>query len=466
MFKLLNKKKKKRKRGFTIIELLAAIIILGILLIIAIPAVSKYLNSSRSDSYVATAKNIMAAARNIVNEGKISFYDTNMSYFIPTTCIKSENSTSSPYGEFDPAYVVVNYSENGKGFEYYWVSRDTEGFGVKVPTSYDDLDESDIVSGLKSSDIRTDRTVGTRDYTYVFNADCSSGEKRGACSALPLEFNYTGNVQSLKITCAGSYNLEIWGAEGGYRTNQNYSGKGGYSHGVVKLKDGDTLYIYVGGAAGHGSNGCGQTLCQGGFNGGGSRNKYYGGGGASDIRINSTSPYARVIVAGGGGSDGATGKPGGSGGGTFGETVTQSYGSGGYGGTASGNSGGSSYVVSTQPTDVDDYQPNIYAGFGFGGNGVYHANGYGGAGGGGWYGGSGTYPDGSGDDDRGGGGGSGYIYTSSNASYCTSQCQLDSSYFLQNAETIGGNQPFDSPDGGIEIGHTGNGFIRITHIDE
>lgn len=467
MFKKVLKRKKFKRKGFTIIELLAAIIILGILLIIGIPAITKYLDSSRSESYVATAKNIMASARNFVNEGNrsdISFYDTDISYYIPTTCIKSENSNSSPYGEFDPAYVIVNY--NGKGFDYYWVSRDVEGFGVSIPTSYDDLSESDIKDSLKASDIRTDKTIGTRNYTYVFNKDCSTGEKKGACSALPLEYSYTGSVQTLKITCAGSYNLEVWGAQGGYRSSPSYSGKGGYSHGIVNLKDGDTLYIYVGGEGGHGSSGCGQTVCAGGFNGGGYRNKYYGGGGASDIRINSASPYARVIVAGGGGSDGATNKPGGSGGGSSGESVTQSWGSGGYGGNQNGNGGGSSYLIPNSLTDVDDYQPNTYAGFGFGGNGVYHANGYGGAGGGGWYGGTGTYPDGSGDDDRGGGGGSGYIYTSSTASYCTSSCKLDSSYYIRNGETISGTQPFDDPEGGIEIGHTGNGFIRITHIEE
>jgi prepilin-type N-terminal cleavage/methylation domain-containing protein len=460
MIKILRKKRKK-KRGFTIIELLAAIIILGILLIIAIPAVSQYLDSSRSDSYVATAKNIMAGARNIVNEGKQSFYDTDVTYYIPTTCIKSENSNSSPYGEFDPAYVIVNYSSDGKGFEYYWISRDVEGFGVATPTKYDDLDESDIVDGLKTSDIRTNRTIGARTYTYVFNDDCTSGSKVGACTGLPLDYNYTGSVQSYKVTCTGNYKLEVWGAEGGYRNSQNtYSGKGGYSQGIVKLKDGDTVYIYVGGAGNTGGT-------AGGWNGGGARNRYNGGGGATDIRINGTSLYSRVIVAGGGGSDGATNKTGGAGGGTSGVAVSsQSYGTGGFSGNQSGNSGGSSYITANPTTDVDDYQPNTYSGFGFGGNGVYHASGYGGAGGGGWYGGSGTYPDGSGDDDKGGGGGSGYIYTSGTASACTSQCQLDSSYFLSNAMTISGDQPFDTPDGGVEVGHTGNGFARITYIEE
>jgi prepilin-type N-terminal cleavage/methylation domain-containing protein len=454
-----RKKNKKNNKGFTMIELLAVIIILAILLIIAIPAVSSYLEGSRSDSYVSTAKNLMSAASVMVNEGRFSIYDEDVSYYIPTTCIKSENSNRSPYGDFDPAYVIVNY--NSKGYEYYWLSRDEEGFGVSKPVSYDDLDEEDIVSGLKTSDIRTDRTVGTRSYTYVFNENCTDGVKRGACSALPLDYSYTGNVQKLKITCSGNYSLEVWGAEGGYRNSQAYSGKGGYSYGIVSLKDEDVLYIYVGGSGNTGGT-------SGGFNGGGARNRYNGGGGASDIRINNDSLYSRVIVAGGGGSDGATTRGGGSGGGIQGNNTTaSSYGSGGYGGTQTGNTySNSSYRASSPTTDVDDYQNNTYAGFGFGGNGVFHANGYGGAGGGGWYGGVGTYPDGSGDDDKGGGGGSGYVYTNSTASSYPSGCLLDSSYFLRNAETYSGDQVFDSPNGDTEAGHSGNGFVRITYLEE
>jgi prepilin-type N-terminal cleavage/methylation domain-containing protein len=456
----LNKRlTRKRTRGFTIIELLAAVIILGIILIIAVPAVTKYLDDSRSSSYVTTAKNIMSATRVMVNSGKFSFYDADVSYYIPTTCVQSENSNRSPYGDFDPAYVIVNYEKSG--YSYYWVSRDEEGIGVAVPVSFDDFTEDDIVDGLKLGDIKTDQTVGARSYTYVFNSDCTDGVKKGACSVLPIDFEYTGSVQTLKIMCSGNYNLEVWGAEGGYRTSSTYSGKGGYSHGIVHLNQDDNLYIYVGGAGNTGKT-------AGGFNGGGARITYNGGGGATDIRINTDSLYSRVIVAGGGGSEGSPSRGGGAGGGTQGKNnVGSGCGSGGYGGTQTGNTYSNSTYVASQPTtDVSDIQANTYAGFGFGGNGTYRYSGYGGAGGGGWYGGVGTYPDGSVDDDKGGGGGSGYIYTSNTASYYPSGCLLDSSYFMRNAETISGDQPFEDPDGVIEVGHYGNGYARITYVGE
>ena len=83
----------------------------------------------------------------------------------------------------------------------------------------------------------------------------------------------------------------------------------------------------------------------------------------------------------------------------------------------------------------------------------------GGAGGGGWYGG------GAGGAVSGGGGGSGYIYTSSTASNYPSGCLLNSSYYLANAQTIVGDTAFTSPTGVNEIGHAGNGYIRITVIE-
>ena len=56
---------------FTLIELLAVIIILGILMIIAIPSVTMYINDSRKNAYIDTAKEMIGSARNLVNEGKL-----------------------------------------------------------------------------------------------------------------------------------------------------------------------------------------------------------------------------------------------------------------------------------------------------------------------------------------------------------------------------------------------------------
>jgi len=177
---------KKRKNAFTLIELLAVIIILGILMIIAIPSVTSYINNSRKSAYVDTAKEIVAGARNLVNEGKLEMFDTNTTYYIPTSCIKTENAQKSPYGEFDKAYVLVTY--DGKGYNYYWVSRDETGQGVPDPIAIENLDEDDIVSDILFDYIKEDKPQEEKNTIKVLKSDnCNEFEKEQTGASQVLE---------------------------------------------------------------------------------------------------------------------------------------------------------------------------------------------------------------------------------------------------------------------------------------
>lgn len=253
---------------------------------------------------------------------------------------------------------------------------------------------------------------------------------------------YSGAAKSITLP-PGRYKLEVWGAQGGYRSSATYGGPGGYSVGTLSIEAALLLYLYVGGSGNTGGT-------SGGFNGGGKRATYPGGGGATDIRLGQDSLYARAIVAAGGGSDGASNRAGAYGGGTTGGTASSGYGSGSGGGTqTAGGTGGN----------------NNAGTFGQGGEGKYRSSGYGGAGGGGWYGGGGTYPDSSGDDDKGGGGGSGYVYTSATAGNYPTGCLLESKYYLTDAATTAGNVSFTGPTGAAETGHSGDGYARITALE-
>lgn len=62
-------KNKTNKKAFTLIELLAVIVILGVLMITAIPAVTKAIAKSRRDTYATNAKKIIDAVRtSVLNE--------------------------------------------------------------------------------------------------------------------------------------------------------------------------------------------------------------------------------------------------------------------------------------------------------------------------------------------------------------------------------------------------------------
>ena len=175
----------KNKKGFTLIELLAVIIILGILMIIAIPSVTKYISDSRKSAYVDTAKEIVGGARNLVNEGKLEMYDTDTTYYIESSCIKTENASKSPYGDFTKAYVVVTY--DGKGYTYYWTSNDEAGQGIKNIVRVDKLDTDNVESDLKDSEISTLRGIDGRSKTVVVSK-ANNCQKEGANNAeIPID---------------------------------------------------------------------------------------------------------------------------------------------------------------------------------------------------------------------------------------------------------------------------------------
>lgn len=393
----------KNKNGFTLVELLATIAILGILATIAGISVSKILSKSKSDISEIQEKMIIEAAK----------------------AYAAENSGCRKNGCTISISTLIN-----------------EGY----------LDEIENISGSVSV---TKDANGKFSYT----SDTSISTNKSV-----YNFPYTGEVQTFTAPETGSYLLEVWGAEGGYRNDQSISGKGGYSKGIISLNKGAKLYIYVGGQGNSTSKG---------WNGGGKAG-YEGiyGGGATDIRaynssdpLNATSLNYRIIVAGGGGSVGASSKKGGYGGGNIGGTTTENYVGQGCSSTICGQGGTSS--AGGAGTTTTGYT-NTAGSFGKGGDGYALSGGYGGAGGGGWYGGSGSVPDGSNDDDRGGGGGSGYVLTST--SIKPSGYSPSSSYYLTNVKTISGNidfasaetTDFVSPSGKTETGHSGNGYARIT----
>ena len=268
-------------------------------------------------------------------------------------------------------------------------------------------------------------------------------------------FSYTGSQQSYSIPSgASALKMEVWGAQGGGRqvdgnTNGGWGGNGGYSVGTLTNLSGvSSIYVYVGGQ-GQTSMRQSTTAAPGGWNGGGtafgssSGDPGCGGGGATDIRVNNNTLYYRIMVAGGGGGGGEDSEQGGYGGGTTGGTGSSSSTTGG---TQTGGGTGYAFGIGAS-TQLD-----------------------GGAGGGGWYGGgcgsgSQTIPtSNSTDDSQGGCGGSGYVWTSSTASSAPSGYGVSSSYYLSDAQTIGGNSTMPNPFGGTMTGNQGNGYARITAI--
>ena len=423
--------------------------------------------------------------------------------------VNNDTGGSIYYGVF---YEMVSPNVKTDDIGIYkidWSANATSGSitnGSKLPVEL-------IIINNSSSDITLNIGVAGSDsnelglsdgkilITETFNTGTEPSGDEGTTKTTTTNYSYTGAVQTATLK-AGTHKLEVWGAQGGSYNTSYYGGKGGYSYGTLTLTENITAYINIGGQGGSVSSST--TGGTGGNNGGGAGGNGSssstgiagsGGGGATDIRLKQDSLYARVIVAGGGGGAGGAGQNGGSsldnntasiggiGGGTSGITGNNS-GQSNYGGKAGGagtaTTAGTAGSASTSTTSSTD---NTYCAGGGGGAG---GGWYGGGGGGGGSltqssqrgnaGNSGSFGTGGkggasysscerayyGSGGGSGGGGSGYVYTSSTATNYPSGCLLNSSYYLTNASTIGGNTSFTDSSGSTVTGHSGNGYARIT----
>ena len=291
----------KDKKGFTLIELMAVIVILAVISAIIIPKIVTTIKNSKVNTYRVSVDNLVKELNNLALDKKANLlpfngctmnFDTSIN-----TCTDLEYSGMLP----DSGSLIVDKDGNVNGSAGY----------------------DDFYTNIENNAIKESYVLG-----FVKN------------------FDYIGGEMTLNITEDGYYKLEVWGASGGNATGTYKGGFGGYSVGVVELSKGDTLYINVGGQGGTSTTI--NVPAKGGYNGGGSSmnatsgcgNYYVGGGGGAthialqsgtlasfdfdgDEHADSGELFYLLIVAGGGG----------------GSTYCNSanYGNGGHGGGYAGN---------------------------------------------------------------------------------------------------------------------------------
>ena len=191
----------KEKKGFTLIEVIAVIIILGVIFLVAIPSVSSIIMNSRKKTYLVDANRYIDGAKNFIHSNNINLRDESITFYIPSKCLDVDKSQESPFGEWKEVYVAVTY--DGTKYQYYYTSTDTEGMGISL-THSSQLKNSSIKPNISS--INTNVGVGSRPYVVVFANDCKletsiNNNKKNATSHI------TGVETSKDSSVAYNYNI-------------------------------------------------------------------------------------------------------------------------------------------------------------------------------------------------------------------------------------------------------------------
>lgn len=170
--------KKLNKKGFTLVEILAVVIIMGVLLLVAIPMVGKYIEESRKNTYVTAAKNLVDAVATSISAMTLPIVPENEeAVIVPFSEINMEKEISkakSPYAKYvdDKSYVLVACQDDK--YVYYVAAIDEKGNGFPL-TNIDQLTKDKIVDtniGIYSTtQIKNTKNSGMIEVS-AFNMKC------------------------------------------------------------------------------------------------------------------------------------------------------------------------------------------------------------------------------------------------------------------------------------------------------
>lgn len=202
-------KKIKNKKAFTLIELLAVIVILGIIMLIAIPGVTGYITSSRKSTLLTTIEEYIRIANTEINGGTYHFFEPNRIYAIPIECLPVEKGGEDPFGEWLQAnenywaYVLAEYNPSDNTFTFGFTFKDSAKNGLypternqikadQIKDSYDDLTKPETGKAIEymASDKWNGFTIDNNTELVVLDTVSTGADGKTTCVLCQKGSNY------------------------------------------------------------------------------------------------------------------------------------------------------------------------------------------------------------------------------------------------------------------------------------
>ncbi len=279
----------KNSKAFTLIELIAVLVILSLLTVIAVPAISHLIKRNKDKSF-NTKVNV------IIKQAKQYSYD-NENFL---------NGSNKKYEGYVCNTITVGELKNLGYLEE--LEKESGTNKITDPRTNESMENYTVMLYIKSNTTGT----GTNKSAGALVGTIKNIDK---CESSGDLFIYTGKEEVFAAPTAGKYKIEAWGGEGGSASKTYRGGYGAYSYGEITLAQNEKLYINVAGQGGVTLQA--NVVEYGGYNGGGiavnsqgdSLNINVGaGGGASSVALSSgllrsfeNDPSQVIIVAAGGG---------------------------------------------------------------------------------------------------------------------------------------------------------------------
>lgn len=204
-----------KNKGFTLVELLAVIVILGVLLTIGTISITAIINNSRKQTFVDSAKNFIAATRQIAADNPGRFYPQDLGssniVYVKDLPVTGGGSAMSPYNceyDYDKSFVRI---ENTKaGYDFYISLIDKEGHAITEK-------DGDTYKDVKENELDVSKIIQDSGVTYVLTSygiiDLAITPATKACVKL-------GDINGDKQLNNDDYSLCMRIANGSYQVNE------------------------------------------------------------------------------------------------------------------------------------------------------------------------------------------------------------------------------------------------------